>query len=740
MALNNLGLGLLLTAKDMASGVIERVEEAITKLGDKSALTSEKWKNSMATFGRGAMLFGVGMSGLTASWGLAEAAMPLETSLADAGARLDATTEEMERMKQAAYDAAAAMPNIATPEAAAALDVLARKTGDVDKAIQMLNPTLGLSQALEMDGAQAAGVMAQALKAFGAEAGDAASVGDQMVWMMKRWRLTGEELTQVMGPLAYSSENAGDSFQNAMTAFGLAKSQTADASRALMSVQRAYMQLADPDLQTKIDKQLGSGMVSLVDSSTGRLKSLTQVALELSQAMQGMTQAQRTNAVAQIFGSRTAGGMTAVMDALEKGIRGANGELLRGPAALQAIASEAAHTEGTLEEFQRRREDTTAWAMERMSAGWKDFKAAVGEAFLPVFKQVADTLAKVFKAISDWVRGLSPETKKFLGYLVVGLSALATFGGALMMLKGIIGMVSVAMSVFGAASTVALGPLLLIIAAVAAIAAAAYLVIKYWDDIVGALSAAWEWWEQLVWDTYDAIAGWISDVGSWFEDLGSGIASFFTDTIPNAIGSAASAVGDWLSDLGSSIGSFFTDTIPNAVLNMGRAVKDALTSFGTRVYDFFAVDIPEAVRKAAKAVKDFVLDIPVVGTALKGLGSAYDWVSDKATGFLDYVGLNVGSPVSVEQGGLYDVISSGFRVPGTAVHSAPHAPAVAVTEAAAEQRRGPSAPPAPRQQEMVTQPIEVRVDVDSETVARAVARAQRAMLAREFAPTVPEET
>lgn len=489
MALNNLGLGLLLSAKDLASGVIEKVRDSFTGLDEKTNESQAQWDTNMALFTKGAVVMGAGVATLMTSYNLAEAAMPLESSLADTAARLDLTSDQVARLHDEVVRTSEVLPEITQTEAAQTMAELAVQTRDFDESLAKLVPSLELSHALEVSGAESAGILASTMKAFDIPTSAAKETTDQFVYSMKRFGIQGREMGMVTAQLARGGQTVGASFEDSMMLFGLARTQTASTQQALMATRMAMMQLASPAIQKKLTGLLGKG--SVIDESTGKIRPLVDILQNVAQKTSGMTEAQRALKIQEIFGGRAAGGMSAALEAMSKGMKDANGNMVYGADVLKMLRGEWASTDGALERFQATREATAKGAMERAGAAYQKAKTALGEAFLPVFTKMYEVAAKVFGAIAEWVSSLPTGVKEFLGYLAVGVGVLLTFAGAVLMVKGAFGMIKTAWTALRAVMVA--GPLGGVLLALTAIAAIAYLVIDNWDAVKAALGAAWDW-------------------------------------------------------------------------------------------------------------------------------------------------------------------------------------------------------------------------------------------------------
>lgn len=545
MSLNNLGLGLVLSAKDMASGVLSDVDRNFRDLIGTTEEAKNNWQSAMEEWSAGARLFDMGMKGIQAGWNVAAAAAPFEQSLTDIGARLRLTDAQMVQLRENVYATSQQLRDDAPDEVAQALNILARETRDLDKALQVLGPTMEFADAAEMEGGQAAEFMRSALKAMKMETSEAGVAADKLTWMMTRFGLTGQELQGVMGPLAMGAQTAGQSFDSAMTVFGLARSVLPNTQQAVMATRMALMQLANPQIQEKVDALLGR-QGSMVDAA-GNMRPLEEILTEIMQRTADLTESQRQQALSMIFGRRAAGGMGAVMEALSKGMRDANGNLVHGADAIAMLRKEAKTTTGALDEYQGRREGTLQYGVKRMEAAWKSFKIQVGEAFIPIFERAISFIEGTFTKVSEWFRGVSPEVKDFVAGIFLAVSSLIAIAGAFkmvragfVMLKIFLPLVTKGLSIFTTAwkalnFAFAASPIGAVIVAIVGLILWIKYVYDNWEMFYEFWVSVWEGMKNAasaVWEGIVSVAEWAwGGIKSVLEAIGGAFKWLFVDVI-----------------------------------------------------------------------------------------------------------------------------------------------------------------------------------------------------------------
>lgn len=204
---------------------------------------------------------------------------------------------------------------------------------------------------------------------------------------------------------------------------------------------------------------------------------------------------------------------------------------------------------------------------------------------------------------------------------------------------------------------------------------------------IGALAALWPQIKKGVENIWLIIS-------EWFEVFKEGFVTFFTKTLPEALGKAWDATKKFFMDtlpeaLGEMIGhiqifftktlpEFFTKTIPNALSNAWQTVWDFFTVtlpdtlakawesvykwFTVDVVNFFTTTVPTFFANAWKKVSDFfTVDIPKAFDGLfsyftnlvNKVKSIYSSIKDKVVeGYNKVTGQSSGKPTAL--GGIYD--------------------------------------------------------------------------------------
>jgi TP901 family phage tail tape measure protein len=483
MALNQLGLGFVFTAKDLASGVIGRVENAFGGMEEKAEAATRSFVESQERLRNvGLAIAGAGVAIIGTAAALAVQAAQFEDAIARAGARAGLAADEMDRFHDAAFEVTATIRGFSAEEAARTLQTLAEEGFNAADSLALLRPTLLLANATGMEAAATAGFFTDVLSAFNISAADAGGAADKMAFAMRRFGIASNELQPLLFGVARGASLAGASFDDALLAVGLAKSVLPEAGQAAAAANMAMLQLADPSIAGKLRAQ---GVA--VSDATGRMRPLIDILGELAEQTEGMTEARRAATLADIFGGRAAGGMAVIMNQLSNGVRDASGNMLRGAAAVEFLRREMASAAGTAEEMSDRVLGTLSGQMRELRAAFSTLATGLGELFVPIFKPIVKAIADFARMVATAIGRMPPGLKRVLGGIVLAVGAFLTLVGGIIAAKASIALFAVALKAAGVTLAGIIGAILPVVAVVALLALAAVGLKIAWERNLGGI-------------------------------------------------------------------------------------------------------------------------------------------------------------------------------------------------------------------------------------------------------------
>lgn len=287
-----------------------------------------------------------------------------------------------------------------------------------------LKGTLQLASAGGLDLATASGIAANALNTFGLKGKDMATISAAMAGGANASTASVESLGMALSQVGPGARNAGLSINEtvgALAAFDSAGIKGSDAGTSLKTMlTRLVPQTAKASTAMK---KLG---LDFTDSK-GKFIPLTAVAQQLKTKLGGLSQEQRTTAMATIFGSDATRAATVLMN---EGAKGLNKYI------------NATKDRSAAEDMANARMKGTAGALERLSGSWETFLLTIGLFVAPAVQFLADRLGGLINVVTDSMGNIGKfgdEFKKFGGgfknfgdiFSTKVLPALKDFGGYL---------------------------------------------------------------------------------------------------------------------------------------------------------------------------------------------------------------------------------------------------------------------------------------------------------------------
>lgn len=414
------------------------------------------------------------------------------------------------------------------------------KMGETFKYVAPLAGTLGFSVE---DMALAIGLMGDASIKSG-QAGTAlrgaltnlANPTDKMAEMMVKLGLATEETTRVIdnGKIQKAQtkvenktidmEKAQIKYNDAVAKYGVNSSQAQTAALNLEKAQN-NLEAAIYDLTAAQEGEIKAAGINnnlLVDSE-GNTKSFREILITLRSAFSGLTEEERTQAAATIFGKEAMSGMLAVINASEDDFNHL----------ISAIDS----ADGAAKEMADTMNDNLAGQITILKSQLESLAIQFITLIMPYLKQAVEWLSKV----CDWIAGLDDGTKKlimvvaavlaaagpvliFFGRVANGVSSIISVGSKLVGgIGGLIGKVSGAGGLIPALAAIP-APVWIIIAVIGAAIAIGVLLYKNWDEIKEWAGKTWENIKNTVGGAVDAIKGFFGGIIDFVKNNWQGLA------------------------------------------------------------------------------------------------------------------------------------------------------------------------------------------------------------------------
>jgi TP901 family phage tail tape measure protein len=445
LALNNLGLGFVFTARDLASGAIRTLEQNFASLDRRVGLGASRIQSAFQELGIGTALLSAGAVAAGAALAMANAAGKFEQAIAGVAAVSGASARELEMLRQAAIEAGVAT-QYSPVEAALGLRDLTQAGFDARESVELLIPVLDLAGGSlgELSPQQAAGLAAQGLKAFGLSIADASVTVDRLLKSVNLFALSASELPLALGTASRGAQALHQSLSETVIALGLVKNVIPGVERASTAVAVAMERLVHPEVQERL-----RGMGVAVTDVTGRFRPFLDVIGGLAPELQKMTDANRSAFLLKTFGREALSGVNAILTQLTTGIRGSQGAVVAGAAAIADLRAQFENAGGTAAKFREQMLDTFEGQKLLLTGSLQTLAIVLGEPFARVFKPIVSSAIAAVNALLAAVREIPSPLKRALSVFATGAAAITMIVGAAVSAKASVALLAVGLKALG---------------------------------------------------------------------------------------------------------------------------------------------------------------------------------------------------------------------------------------------------------------------------------------------------
>lgn len=619
---------IIIKARDQATQEMDRVSAASGKL--KKHL--EPVGSAMKLVGAGALAAGVASVKMAGDY---EQGLNIFKSVSGATAQQMAMVAA--KARELGQDAS--LPGVSARDAANAMTELSKAGLSVNDTLAASKGVMSLAKAGQIDVADAATIAAQALNAFKLKGSDAGKVADVLANGANASATDIRGLSLGLQQSAAVASQFGVSLEDTVTTLGLFANRGMQGSDAGTSLKTMLISLANPSKKAaNLMHQLG---INAYDAS-GKFVGMRQLAQNLQNGLKGLSEEQKQQALATIFGTDAFRAAAFLADSAGKSYDDMSKAVGRSGAAMDLAKAQNSGFNGALDNLKSTIETVAT-----------DFGQKLLPELTKVIKQLADS--GVIEAFGNILIALLPVLKMVAaGFVALKIAHVVGWFGQL----GV--KVKEAGSVIGALSTVLrTNPLGLIITVIAALIP---LLIDL-ENRFHIFSNAVEWiknaWNGMVeWFTgiFTGIGQALSNVWQAITTAFNNVTAFLQNWGPTIL-----AIMFWPFSLLIGLVITFKDQIM-AVLN---ALWGGISAGFQAVTGFI-----QAVFQTASAVVMAVWS-PIAGffggvwAQIRGIfsgvgnffGAVFGWAANAASGALNSI-IGVAS-------GVYNAIASFFRPIGT---------------------------------------------------------------------------
>ncbi|SQB33652.1 phage tail tape measure protein [Clostridium cochlearium] len=398
-------------------------------------------------------------------------AMGFEEQMSKVKAISGATDGEMQKLEKTAREWGA-KTKFSAKESAEAMEFMGMAGWKAQEMTDGLPGILNLAAASGEELGTTSDIVTDALTAFGLQAKDSAHFADILAAASTNSNTNVSMLGESFKYVAPVAGALGISAKDTSFALGLMANSGIKGSAAGTALRASLVNLAKPTKQMR--KAMDELGVSLVDSK-GEVKSGKVLFDELRQKFSKLSDAQKSQYAATIFGKEAMSGMLAIINASDKDYN--------------KLYSNLNNASGSAEKMANTMQNNLKGAITNLKSAFEELQISLAKAVIPMLSKVVKFVTKIVNAFN----ALPQPVKSAIGIIV---GAIALLSPVFLILGKLVKTVSTVVGAFGKLKTAAgvfkaLPALItphtaIVVGAILAIGLIVYEVIKHWDQLVAA--------------------------------------------------------------------------------------------------------------------------------------------------------------------------------------------------------------------------------------------------------------
>lgn len=295
-------------------------------------------------------------------------------------------------------------------EVAGGMEDLAAAGFSTKQIMKAMPGTIYLAAAAGSSLADSVDITSSAIRGFGLHAKDAGHVADVLAMNANKTNATVEDTGEALKYVSPIAKTTGMSMESVTAAIGIMANAGVKGTQAGTTLRGALVRMIRPTkmVQTALDK-LG---VSVYDSH-GKMLPLYDIIMKLKKATKGMSQKDRNEALAKIFGTNALSGMNALMNA--------------GPKQLKKLTQEYEHADGQARKQMQIMLNNYAGSIKKFKTASLNALINIGKAMEPTIRGVLGRLTKLINAFNDLPKHSQASIVKFMAGLAALGPALSIF-------------------------------------------------------------------------------------------------------------------------------------------------------------------------------------------------------------------------------------------------------------------------------------------------------------------------
>jgi TP901 family phage tail tape measure protein len=354
-----------------------------------------------------------------------------------------ATASEFEQLRAKALELGSST-SFSSSEVASAMENLASAGFNTNQILSSTKGVLDLAASAGIGLAEASEIAGSALNGFGLDASQAGHVADVLAKASAISATNATGLGYAFKYIAPVAKTLGISLEETAGAVGLLANAGIDGSSAGTALRMGLLRLASP---TKEMGELMQATGSQFFDANGKMKNLAGIIDTLKQATKGMTDEQKTNYLATLFGAEAVSSFMVLMDA--------------GAGKINEYTNQLKNSSGEAGRMAETMTNNLAGAWDELTGALE----ALAISFSDVVKGDLQRLAEKITELVNWFNSLDAGTKKVI--VVIGL-LLASLAPLLIVIGFVAQGVGALVTLFGMITA----PVLAVIAVIVAVGVA----------------------------------------------------------------------------------------------------------------------------------------------------------------------------------------------------------------------------------------------------------------------------